>query len=162
MQIYQQEFLIGAQTLSSGNYQDAIIHLEKALSLAKLAGLNLMDDTFETGYFNLGQAKKALGDYNGAINDFQEALKINPSRLESAYLHISECCFELDTHKSISIAVACLNSCTKYFPKNESAFINKGIAYLKLSDTVNAKSAFQSSKLLGNNDADKFIRDYCS
>jgi len=161
MQNYQKEFLMGAQTLTNGNYQDAILHLEKALSSAKLSGLNLTDDTFETGYFNLGQAKKATGDYNGAINDFQQALKINPSRFESAYLHISECCFELDTQKAISIAVTCLNSCTKYFPKNESAFMNKGIAYLKLRDTVNAKSAFQSAKLLGNNDADKFIRDYC-
>jgi tetratricopeptide (TPR) repeat protein len=161
MKNYEEEFLIGAKMLVNGSYQSAISHIENALFSAKLDGLNLMDDIFETGYFNLGQAKKATGDYKGAINYYQQALKINPTRFENAYLYISDCCFELDTQQSISIAITNLNSCTKYFPKNDEAFMNKGIAYLKLGDRSNAKSAFDSAKLLGNNDADKFIIDYC-
>jgi hypothetical protein len=53
-----ERILNGCETITNVNYQDTILHLEKSLSLAKLSALNLTDDTFETGYFNLGQAKK--------------------------------------------------------------------------------------------------------
>jgi tetratricopeptide (TPR) repeat protein len=161
MQQYQQEFLTGASALSKGNYHVAIIHLENALELAKSSGLDSSDDTFETTYFNLGQAKKAAGRFAEAIADYQKALALN-SRFESAYSHISQCCFEIDTPEAIEIAIKTLNDCTSQYPRNDGAFINKGIAYLKIGEIGNARAAFQSAKSLGNKDADNFILRYCS
>lgn len=157
---YQQESLLGAMALSKGKYQEAIIHLENAIRLAKSNGINSSDESFEVDYFNLAQSKKAMQRYAEAITDFQKVLTINPKN-ESAYIHLTKCCFEVDTQQTIEIAINELNNCTGYFPKNISAFMNKGIAYLKLGENIKAKSAFQSAKSLGNKDADNFIRDYC-
>jgi tetratricopeptide (TPR) repeat protein len=158
---YQQESLLGAMALSKGNHQDAINHIEKSFALAKSAGLNSSDDTFEAGYFNMAQAKKAMRRFTEAISDYQKVLALN-SKNESAYIRIAECCFEIDTPVAMEIAINSLNDCTSLFSKNTSAFMNKGIAYLKIGDKSNARLAFQSAKSLGNKDADNFIRDYCS
>ena len=158
---YQMEFLTGASALSKGNYQDAILHLEKALTLAKISGLSTSDDTFDSGYFNLGQAKKAINKYKDAINDFLKVVENNPTGYENAYLHIAECCFNINNYESMEIAIKSLNQCTKYFPNNQAAHMNKGIAYLNIGDKQNAKVSFNNAKQLGNMDADNFIRDYC-
>jgi tetratricopeptide (TPR) repeat protein len=161
MEQYQKEFLSGASALASGKYHEAINLLEKALTSARDAGLSKSDDTFENGYFNIGQAKKAIDDFEGAITYYSKAIDCNPSRFENAYLFIAECCFNIDSYSAMEYAIKYLNQCTRYFPKNESAFMNKGIAYLKINDSNNAKIAFLEARKLGNKDADNFIRDYC-
>jgi len=160
MENYDHEFLEGASALTKGNYQEAISRLERALILASNSGLNKSDEIFVIGYFNLGQAKKASHNYDGAIADFTKAIECNPSRFENAYIYLAECCFEMDTHESMEVAIKFLNQCTKLFPRNDSAFMNKGIAHLKINDKRNAKIALKSAKQLGNIDAERFILDY--
>jgi len=160
MQQYKQEYVSGVSALSKGNYIEAILHFEKSISLAKATGLISTDDTFETAYFNLGQAKRESRKFTEAIADYQKALSLNP-KLESAYLKLAECCFEIETYEAIEIAINTLKTCTRYFPQNKAAFMNLGIAYLKIGDKDGARTAFYSAKRLGNTDADRFIREWC-
>ena len=160
LQKIQQEFLQGIQALTNRSYQEAIKHLEQSLKFSQSVSSNGMNDHEETCYFNLGQAKKATNDFDGAISDFQNALSRNP-KMESAYLPLAECCLELETYDAIEIAIAALKNCTRYFPQNEEAFMNLGIACLKIRDKDGARTAFSNAKRLGNTDADRFIREWC-
>lgn len=161
LQKIQQEFLQGVQALTNRRYEEAIKHLEQSLKLIQSVACTGMSDHEETCYFNLGQARKATNDFDGAISDFQNALSRNP-KMESAYLRIAECCFELGTtYDAIEIAIAALKNCTRYFPQNEGAFMNLGIDCLKIRDKDGARTAFSNAKRLGNKDADRFIREWC-
>lgn len=160
MQKIQQEFLQGVQALTNGRYQDAIKHLEQSLKLNQLIASTAEDDHEEVCYFNLGQARKALNNYDDAISDFQNALSRNP-RMESAYIRLAECCFELDNYDAMEIAVDALKNCTRYFPQNQEVFMNLGIACIKIGEKDDARNAFSNAKRLGNKDADRFIREWC-
>ncbi|WP_179367702.1 tetratricopeptide repeat protein [Winogradskyella forsetii] len=165
MNNYEDDFLSGIQAYQNGNYQNAIYFLEKSMSAVKFAGLTkeIEKETIETGYYNLGNAKKETSDFAGAIECYKKALNSNPSfpAFEKGYGYLQQCCFEINTQESLKTAVEYLNVCTKYFPNNEVAFINKGIALINLNDINNARIAFQSAKALGNEDAQEFINDYC-
>ena len=153
----EQEFLQGVQALTNGRYQEAIKHLEQSLKLHQTLRPISGDDHEEVCYFNLGQARKADGDYEQAISEFQKALSLNP-RMESAYLALAECCYELETYEAMEIGVDTLKSCTHYFPQNEEVYMNLGIACLKIGRKDEARNAFSNAKRLGNKDVDNFIR----
>lgn len=165
MNNYEEDYISGVEAYQNGNYQNAIYFLEKSMSAVKYAGLpkEIEKETIETGYYNLGNAKKETSDFAGAIECYKKALDSNPSfpAFEKGYGYLQQCCFEINTQESLQTAVKYLNICTKYFPKNEVAFMNKGIAYINLNDVNNARLAFESAKTLGNEDAQEFINDYC-
>ena len=165
MNNYEDDFLSGIEAYQNGNYQNAIYFLEKSMSAVKSAGLTkeIEKETIETGYYNLGNAKKETSDFAGAIKCYKIALNLNPSfpPFEKGYGYLQQCCFEINSQESLKTAVEYLNICTRYFPNNDVAFINKGIAYVNLNDIYNARKAFESAVLLGNNDARSFINDYC-
>ena len=160
MQNIQQEFLQGVQALTNGRYQEAIRHLEQSLKLNQSVASHAGDDHEEVCYFNLGQARKAINDYEGAISDFQNALSRNP-RMESAYLRLAECYFELETYDAMEAAIDALKTCTRYFPQNQKVFMNLGIACIKIEKKDEAKAPFSNAKRLGNKDADRLIREWC-
>ncbi|KUO66634.1 MAG: hypothetical protein APF83_01445 [Lutibacter sp. BRH_c52] len=165
MNNYWNDYLSGVEAYRNGKYQNAIYFFEKSMSVIKFAGLSREDekDTIETGYCNLGNAKKEVSDFIGAIESYKIALDSNPSRpdFEKLYMQLSECCFQLDNPESMRTAIKYLNICTNYFPNNEVAFMNKGIAYLKINDRNNGKISLESAKALGNKDAQRFINDFC-
>ena len=160
VQTIQQEFFQGVQDLSNGKYQQAISHLEKSLKLNQSSSSKVGGDHEEACYFNLGQARKASNNFEGAISDFQNVISRNP-RKESAYMRLAECCFELETYDAIGIAIDALKTCTRYFPQNEAVYMNLGIACIKIGDKDDARSAFSNAKRLGNKDADRFIKEWC-
>ncbi|MCF6212790.1 MAG: hypothetical protein L3J45_02070 [Flavobacteriaceae bacterium] len=164
MNNYYEDYMSGVKAYQECSYENSIYFFEKALSVLKFAGLDkeTENDTYETGYYNLGNAKKEVSDYAGAIECYKKTIDSNPSRadLEKIYDSLRECCFINYTDMSLKTAVKYLNICTKYFPKNQEAFINKGIAYANLKDDYNSRIAFETAKKLGNKDAQGFINKY--
>lgn len=165
MNTYEQDYLSAMEAYQNGNYQNAIYFWEKSISAVKFAGLpkEIQKETIETGYFNLGNAKKESSDYFGALECYKIALNSNPGKpeFEKGYRYLQECCFELNTPDSLRTAIKFLDICTKFFPSDEGAFMNKGIAYINLDETYNARREFESAKALGNEDAQTFLNDYC-
>lgn len=164
MNNHEEEFLSGIEAYNNANYENAIYFLEKSIESIESAGFdkNTKKDITEISYYNLGNSKKEVSDFAGAIECFKKALDSNPSRpeFEKVFLFLQQCCFEINTKESLKIAVEYLNICTEYYPGNVNAFMNKGIAYYNLKDNANAKIAFQIAKRLGNQDAQQFI-EYC-
>jgi tetratricopeptide (TPR) repeat protein len=164
MNNHEEEFLSGIEAYNNANYENAIYFLEKSILSIESAGFdnNTKKDITEISYYNLGNSKKEVDDFTGAIEYYKKALDSNPSRpeFEKIFLFLQECCFKINTKESLKIAVEYLNICTKYYPENVNAFMNKGIAYYNLKDNTNAKTAFKIAKRLGNQDAQQFI-DHC-
>ncbi|WP_027137213.1 tetratricopeptide repeat protein [Gaetbulibacter saemankumensis] len=165
MNNFENNYLLGVKSYREGNYENAIYYFEKAMSVLKSAGLpkEFERDSMETGYCNLGNAKKEVSDFGGAIECYKIVLNSNPGRAEyeRLYLNLAECCFEIDSPASMETAIKYLNICTSYYPNNVAAFMNKGIAYIKLNDLYNGRKALESAKALGNKDAERFINDFC-
>jgi tetratricopeptide (TPR) repeat protein len=165
MNNFENDYLSGVKAYQDGNYKNAIYFFEKAISASQFAGLSeeFERDSMETGYCNLGNAKKEVSDFNGAIECYKIVLNSNPGRPEyqRLYINLAECCFEIDDATSMKTAIRYLNICTNYFPNNQVALMNKGIAYIKLNDPYNGRLALESAKSLGNKDAQRLINDFC-
>ncbi|WP_166386812.1 tetratricopeptide repeat protein [Polaribacter sp. 11A2H] len=165
MNNFESDYMSGVKAYKERNFQNAIYFFEKSMSALKFAGLpeEFEKDSMETGYFNLGNAKKEVADFEGAIDCYKIVLKSNPTRpeYERVYMDLSECCFEINNPLYLKIALEYLGNCTKYFPNNISAYMNRGIAAIKLNNLPIAKIAFESAKNLGNNDAEGFLNKYC-
>lgn len=165
MNTYEEDFLTGVQAYQNRNYENAIYFFEKSMTALKYANLSqeIKKDTYETGYLNLANAKKENSDFVGAIECFKKAFDSNPGRpeFEKGYAYFGKCCFELNTEQSLRTAIKYLDICTQYFPENEVAYMNKGIAYIGLNEPNNALQEFRSAQNLGNSDAQSFINDYC-
>jgi len=165
MNTYQEDFLTGVQAYQNRNYENAVYFLEKSMTALNYADLSpeIKKDTYETGYFNLGGAKKESSDFAGAIECYKKALDSDPARPEfqRGFEYLRICCFELNTEQSLRTAIKYLDICTRYYPKDEVAYMNKGIAYINLGEPKNAFQEFRSAQNLGNQDAQTFINDYC-
>lgn len=151
-----QSFIQGIQALTSSNFQNAIRNFTTAINL----GSNIGGDHLEACYFNRGQAFKALKRMEEGANDFKKAIELNPNK-ESSYLKLAECLFETGEYGEPYEAAEVLEECTRRFPNSQAAFMNLGIACVRSVQTDKARQAFMAAKRLGNQDAERFIKQWC-
>jgi tetratricopeptide (TPR) repeat protein len=151
-----QSFMQGIQALTSSNYQNAIQYFTASIN----SGGNIGGDHLEACFFNRGQAFKALRKMEEGANDFKRAIELNPHK-ESSYLKLAECLFETGEYGEPHEAAKVLEECTRRFPNSHAAFMNLGIAYVKSVQTDKAIQAFMAAKRLGNQDAERFIQQWC-
>jgi protein O-mannosyl-transferase len=67
---------LATQEIESGKFNDAIMHLDKAIRLSP---------DYCDAYFNRGIAKGKTGDFDSAIRDQSNAIKINPGYYEAYF-----------------------------------------------------------------------------
>lgn len=72
------EYNLANTLLQTGKYEEAVEKYGKALNSDNI-------DLQGNAYYNLGCADFVKGDYQAAIDDFSEALKINPEDVDAKY-----------------------------------------------------------------------------
>lgn len=83
-------------------------------------------------YYDSANAKSALGDYHGAIEDDNVAVAINP-KYEAAYSNRGISKYELGDYHG---AIEDYDKAITINPKNEDARTNKGLAYRKKAEKM--------------------------
>ena len=86
--------------------------------------------TTDTEYFNSAHSKNALGDYEGAIADYDKAIKINPDS-DAAYNNRAHSKNVLGDHKG---AMADCDKAIKINPNSDATYNNRGNAKNALGD----------------------------
>ncbi|MEI6123458.1 MAG: tetratricopeptide repeat protein [Bacteroidota bacterium] len=67
---------LGIQKMNRNQFKEAILVFDKAIGA---------DATFEIPYYNRGNMKYSLMDYQGALTDYNKAIELNPGFADAYY-----------------------------------------------------------------------------
>ncbi len=172
-------YYAGRQALSDGKYSKAI---------ENLTTLSRLDSTNYEAYFFRGIAKYNLGDFTGAMLDFDRSLHFNPvytpayhyrgitnsriGRYDEALSDIQEA-IELRPNfigfyfsrgvtyffsQQFNLAIRDFNKYIRKVPDESDAYIDRGACHLFLGDTTLALNDFDRAISLNTNDPDGYVR----
>ncbi|MTJ19335.1 tetratricopeptide repeat protein [Dolichospermum sp. UHCC 0299] len=123
-------------------YKEAAAAINKAIELSPRAAF----------YFNRGIGKSDLGDKQGAINDFTQAIKIDPN-LAQAYNNRGFFKGELGDKQG---AINDYNQAIKIDPNLAQAYYNRGIVRAELGDKQEAIDDFNQAIKINPNLAEAY------
>ena len=104
-------------------------------------------------YINSGRKKVALKDYQGAMEDFNNAIGLNPSS-DTAYANIGLCKSGLEDYKG---AIQDYNKAIELNPKLFKAYYGRGLVKYKLEDYYGAIQDNSKAIELNPNFAEAYI-----
>ncbi len=91
-------------------------------------------------FYGNGKYFQQQGDFTGAIEQYQEALLINPDYADT-WIALAECAYEMDEY---SRALSCLESANKYYKYNLKIQHLKGFCLIGIGDLKGAKQIFNN------------------
>jgi len=97
-------------------------------------------------YFQKGQAKYFAGDFSGAIEDYNKAIKLDPKGVPMFYLFRGNAKGNLDDYSG---ALKDYNTAIKLNPKYAFVFYMRGLAKSKLGDDQGAQKDLSKAESLG-------------
>ena len=89
-------------------------------------------------YFNVGRKFQQQENFTKAIEQYQEALLLNPAYAD-AWVGLAECAYEIDEY---SRALTCLDTANKYYKYNLKIQRLKGFCYIGLGELEEANDIF--------------------
>ncbi len=145
------EFFKGVEAINSVDCNSAVLHFKNTLSLIFKFGI-INEELESCCYFNIGEALKQLRKIDEAITYYIKAIEKKKYN-EEAYISLAECYFLLDTNEGLEQVIEILSKCILYFPNNEVAHLNKGVALFHLNRYSEAYSFLQQALKLGSHEA---------
>ena len=103
-------------------------------------------------YLTWGNTKYHLGDYKGAITDYDSAIRLKPDHA-AAYYNRGNAKYKLGQHLA---AIADFDSAIRLNPDHAKAYYNRGLAKDKLGQHLAAIADFDSTIRLKPDDADAY------
>ena len=92
-------------------------------------------------YYNRGNSRHELGNYQGAIEDYTQAIRIDPN-LDSAYFNRGNAYLDLENYQR---AIADYTQAIKINPNMSQAYYNRGNVHRKLRDHQKAIDDYTQS-----------------
>ncbi len=105
-------------------------------------------------FYNRGQEKARSGDQQGAIEDFNQAIRLNPKDRE-AYFKRANVRYGLG---DLETAIADYTRAIELDPTYAKAYFNRGLARSELGDRSGAIEDFNQTIKLSPNDADAYYQ----
>ena len=131
------------------NYKEAIVNYNKALELSPTE-ICLV-------YSMRGNAKRNLGDLDGAISDQNKALNLDPLYADG-YFNRSSAKFKMGDFFG---AINDYTTVIKINPTDADAFFNRAKVKKEVGDIKGACLDWRKAANLGDQEAEKFLQDYC-
>ena len=131
------------------DYKEAILDYNKALELSPTE-ICLV-------YSMRGNAKRKLGDFDGAISDQNIALDFDPLYVDG-YFNRGIAKFK---KRDFDGAIEDYSQVLKINPKDSDAFFNRANVKKEIEDMKGACEDWRKAADLGDDDAKKFLSEYC-
>ena len=131
------------------NYKDSIVDYNKALELSPTE-ICLV-------YSMRGNAKRNLGDLDGAISDQNKALSLDPLYVDG-YFNRSSAKFKMG---NFSGAIEDYTKVIKINPNDADALFNRAKVKKEIGDIKGACEDWSKAAKLGDEEAEKFLKTYC-
>lgn len=134
------DFRKGAIAYSEGDSEQAIVHFTQAIQFGDLASNNLA-----ITYNNRGNAYLNIGNFDGAIADYGEALRLDPG-YAAAYNNRGSA---YNSFGKFDRAIADYDTALRIDMGYALAYYNRGLAYANLCDFDRASADFAEAERLG-------------
>jgi len=134
-----------------GDYAKAIISFDKGIGYSSQS-INIQL------YINRGVANMQSENYEGAVQDFTDALEDNP-RNSSALNYRAFANYRLGMYEE---AVADYNKAIDLNPDDAMAYYNRGMAHLRAGEKTKACPDFHKACSMGNKNACRMIMTECA
>jgi tetratricopeptide (TPR) repeat protein len=116
-------------------------------------------DPYDAGaYYNRGISKHEVGDYKGAIQDYNKAIELNTPNLAQAYSNRGVSKSELEDYMG---AIEDYNKTIELNPNDGMAYNNRGLANIFLGQKDSGCLDLYKASELGYKDAHNLIRKHC-
>lgn len=148
---------LGEENVAKENYLEAVRYIEEYFELMNKYSFNDLQYLNQPCWFNLALAYSNLNEFEKAVINWTKVIQ-NDENNFSAFLERFRCLLELDR---LVEAISDIDKAISLKPTRADLYMNKGIAYLKLGNSTNARIAFVKAQQLGNNDAEQYIQNYC-
>ena len=135
-----EDFQAGGSAYSLGDHEQAVVHFTRAIESGDLVGNVLV-----VAYNNRGLAYQDLGDFERAIADYGEALRLDPG-YALAYNNSGLSYANLGDFDS---AIADYGEALRLDPGLAFAYGNRGIVFLELGRNEEAERDFAEAERLG-------------
>ncbi len=140
----EQDYNRGLASLHSGEYQQAINDLTRAIEIYP---------NHAAAHINRGSAYYKLGNHQQAIEDFNKAIEIDP-KLAEAYFGRGNVFFKLGSYRQ---TINDYNKALELNPKFIHAYINLGNVFVKLGDRDIAIQNYKIAAQLGDINSQKHL-----
>lgn len=148
---------LGQEKLDEGKYKEAIDYLLEFFELMNRNTHKDLEYLIQPCIFNIALSYSKSEDYTNAIVYWTKYINSNKTNFD-AYKERLEAFFELD---KLSEAIQDIDKALRLKPKRDDLYINKGIAFIKMGNKIEARKALSKAVEMGNNDAQKYIDNHC-
>ncbi|MFK8056593.1 MAG: tetratricopeptide repeat protein [Saprospiraceae bacterium] len=149
--------------LSVGEYYDLGLNLyfenklnESQAHFSKV--IEMHPDSIADVFFNRGNVRSKLGNKKGAIEDFDQAISINPNYVE-AYQNRGA---EKDEIEDYEGAIEDYNRSIEVNPESVLAYFNRGNTNYRLNNKEQACADWTKARDLGDDSAQERLDEYCN
>jgi len=132
------DYISSPKLFESVNVFEAIISYSKALKIKP------KEKTSANAYSGRGLAKQYLGDYTGAIEDYNKAIEIDPENGGTYYMSRGLAKQDLQDYTG---AIENYDKAIELDPKNDFAYYNRGLAKQSLRDKIEAEGYHATADL---------------
>ena len=122
--------------IEKGETEKAIYHYKKAISI----------NNYALAYYNMGIIYYRLGQYQQAIMNFREAIRVNPD-YTAAYYNLGVVYHFLGQHQR---AIETYNEAIRIMPTYANAYNNRAFIYLTMGNKISGCSNALKACKLGN------------
>jgi tetratricopeptide (TPR) repeat protein len=145
-------------------YEKAIHDSDKAIDIG--FGTNMIGDTdvdLHMAYYHRGLAKNGFADYNGAINDFYEAIKENGGASNIEREGLAESYFKLGKYdEAISLYENAINYNLSISTELSNGFLfyKRGLCYFQADNLNKAREDWKVASSQGYTPADYLLNEH--
>jgi tetratricopeptide (TPR) repeat protein len=148
---------LGEEKLGEEKYGEAINYILEFFELMSRNSFPDLQHLIQPCNFNLALAYSNLEDYSNAIVYWTKFIQSDKTNFD-AYHERLKAFFELN---KLPEAIQDIDSALRIKPNRADLYINKGIAFIKMGNKIEARKALTRAKELGNPDAQNFIDNHC-
>ena len=148
---------LGSENMEKKNYTEAVKNFKEFFQLMAENSFSDLQHLIQPCNFNLALCYSHLRNFEDAEKYWTKFIQLDRSNID-AFNERCNCYFALNKNKEALIDI---ESALKLNPNRADLYINKGIAFIKLGNKVDAKKALFIAIALGNNDAQEYIEKYC-
>lgn len=133
----------GNELARQGKFKEAITKYDQAIRV---------DPPYQEPWYNRGKAKLTLGDFKGAIGDFDKALELYRDNEGKSDIYNNRGIAKKKNH-DLNGAITDYNAALSKNPKNYRVYLNRGIAYYELGQEKKAIADFKKAESHGIQEA---------
>lgn len=148
---------LGEENVGSGDFKKAISYIHEFFEIMQRNSFPDLQHLIQPCYFNLALSYSNSSDYQNAVTYWTKFIQSDKTNFD-AYFERTMSYFELNKLPEALYDIECA---LKLKPNRADLYVNKGIAYIKMGNKIEARKALTKAVEMGNRDAQQYIDKHC-